>query len=227
MNNIYAHGGGDCPELGMTGILNALTLVNPDSNVIVLTDASPKDEAKKQQVIDKANEVRNSVHFFLARDGCGDFSLYLQVASETQGIVVNQITDFEAFAEFADKVGRFTLEDSESKRKRRAAENCITFTFSIFSQSVAILFSSSSLTITITSPSEVVDTVTSAGTIATYSIDNPEAGEYTACSAVEFEYSLTSATNLDFFVEYINVNGSSTSLPPAGSCVCVYIVVFV
>ena len=46
MNALYAHGGGDCPKLGMTGIFNAFDLVNPDSNVIVLTDASPKDEEK-------------------------------------------------------------------------------------------------------------------------------------------------------------------------------------
>ena len=216
VNAIYAHGGGDCPELGMTGILNALALVNPDSNVIVLTDASPKDVTKKQQVIDKANEVRNSIHFFLSRSGCGDFSPYLEVASKTEGIVVNQISDFEAFAEFADRVGRFTLEDSGSKRKRQA-ENCITFSLSIFSQSVAILFSSSSIHITITRPSGVTNTVTSTGTIATYNIDSPEAGEYRVCSAVDFEYSVTSTTTLDFFVEYINDNGSSTSLPPAGS----------
>lgn len=199
----------------MTGILNALALVNPDSNVIVLTDASPKDVAKKQQVIDKANEVRNSIHFFLSRSGCGDFSPYLEVAAATEGIVVNQISDFEAFAEFADKVGRFTLENSGSKRKRQA-ENCVMFSLSIFSQSVAVLFSSSNIHITITSPSGVINTVTSTGTIATYNINSPEAGEYSACSATEFEYSISLTTNLDFFVEYVNVNGSSTSLPPAG-----------
>ena len=220
MNAIYAHGGGDCPELGMIGILNALELVEPDSNVIVLTDASPKDADRKQEVIDKANEVRNSVHFFLARDGCGDFTPYLDVASETEGIVVNEISDFEAFAEFAEKVGRFTLEESGSKRKKRVSDNCIMFSLSIFSQSVAILFSSSSIGMSITSPSGSTDSVTSTGTIATYSIDTPEAGDYTVCSAVEFEYSVTSVTNLDFFVEYTDMNGSSTTLPPAGiACV--------
>ena len=199
----------------MTGILNALALVNPDSNVIVVTDASPKDVTKQQQVIDKANEVRNSIHFLLSRTGCGDFSPYLEVAAATEGIVVNQITDFEAFAEFVDRVGRFTLENRGSKRKRQA-ENCIMFSLSIFSRSVAILFSSSNIHITITSPSGVINTVTSTGTIATYNIDSPEAGEYNVCSARQFEYSIVSITNLDFFVEYVNVNGSSTSLPPAG-----------
>ena len=53
---------------------------------------------------------QNSIHFFLSRDGCGDFSPYLEVANTTYGIVVNWIDDFEAFAEFADKVGRFRLE---------------------------------------------------------------------------------------------------------------------
>ena len=217
MNALYAHGGGDCPELGMTGILNALDLVNPDSNVIVLTDASPKDEEKQQQVIDKANEERNSIHFFLSRSGCGDFTPYLDVAAATEGIVVNQISDFEAFAEFAEKVGRFTFDDSESKRKRQVSENCIMFSLSIFSHSVAILFSSSSIDITITSPSGVTDAVTSTGTIVTYNLDSPEAGEYTVCSSLAFEYSFTATTGLDFFVEYIDANGSSTSLPPAGS----------
>jgi len=49
----------------MTGILNALSLVNPDSNVIVLTDASLKNIRRKQEVIDRAIQLCNSVHFFL------------------------------------------------------------------------------------------------------------------------------------------------------------------
>ena len=105
---LRAHGGGDCPELGMTGILNALSLANPVSNVIVLTDASPKDVEKKDEVISAAVEKENSIHFFLSHAGCGNFTPYLDIARETYGIVVNRIDDFEAFVEFADKVGRFT-----------------------------------------------------------------------------------------------------------------------
>ena len=215
---LTAHDGGDCPELGMAGILNALELVNPDSNVIVLTDASPKDLEKTQQVIDKANEVANSVHFFLARDGCGDFSPYLAVARETEGIVVNEINDFEIFAQFAETAGRFTIEESGSRRKRQISENCTLFSLSIFSYSVTVLFSSSSIqNITITNPSGVISNVSSPGTIATYNLDTPEAGEYRICSTVEFEYSVTAPVSLDYFVEYTDVNGSSTTLPPAGT----------
>ena len=220
VNDIYAHGGGDCPELGMEGILRALYLVNPDSNVIVLTDASPKDADKKQEVINKANEVRNSIHFFLARDGCDDFSPYLDVANATEGIVVNQITDFEAFAEFADKVGRFQLTNTaaEMKRKREVSENCVTFHASIFTQVIDILFSSNNLVATITSPSGVMDVITATGNIAVHEIETPETGEYRLCSSLEFDYSLIITNVLDFFVEYTNENGSArTSLPPEGS----------
>ena len=131
VNALYAHGGGDCPELGMTGICNALDLVNPDSNVIVLTDASPKDEEiqKQQQVIDKANEERNSIHFFLSRSGCGDFTPYLDVAAATEGIVVNQISDFEAFAEFAQKVVDLHLKIVEVNVKDKFPKTAYCFLF--------------------------------------------------------------------------------------------------
>ncbi|XP_065886855.1 uncharacterized protein [Dysidea avara] len=221
VNVIRANGGGDCPELGMTGILNALSLANPDSNVIVLTDASPKDANRTQEVIDKATELRNSIHFFLSRSGCGDFSPYLEVANATFGIVVNRIDDFEAFVEFADKVGRFSFDlvdtDSGSKKKRQTPENCITFSTSTFTQSINILFSSVSSAITITGPSGVVETVTTSGTIATYSNNDPEAGVYSVCSVGTFKHSLSTTSDLDFFVDYIDADISSTSLPVPGT----------
>ena len=62
VNETMADGGDDCPELGMTGILNALSLAVPDSNVIVLTDVSPKDVNRTQEVIDRVTELRNSIY---------------------------------------------------------------------------------------------------------------------------------------------------------------------
>ena len=207
VNAIRANGGGDCPELGMTGILNALSLANPESNVIVLTDASPKDVDRTQEVIDRATQLQNSIHFFLSRDGCGDFSPYLEVANATFGIVVNRIDDFEAFAEFADRAGRFTLgdiEDDESKRRRRALtpSGCVTFSTSIFTTSINVLFSSVTTTIDVISPSGLTSSVSTSGSIATYSNDSPEVGEYQACSSGRFEHTVSMTSRLDFFVEH-------------------------
>ena len=220
VNALYAHAGGDCPELGMTGILNALSLANSVSNIIVLTDASPKDEDKKEEVISEAIRKENSIHFFLSRTGCGNFTPYLDVARETYGIVVNRIDDFESFVEFADKVGRFTtelLDDSSGKKKRQTSEYCVDFTASVFTKSIDILFSSvsSGSVITITTPEGLVDRIEPRGTIATYSKRNPPAGVYKICSTTTFEYSLSTNSDLDFFVEY-DVNVSRTSLPTPG-----------
>ena len=220
VNALHAHGGGDCPELGMTGTLNALSLANPLSNVIVLTDASPKNESKKEEVIKEATEKENSIHFFLSRTGCGNFTPYLDVARETFGIVVNRIDDFEAFVEFADKVGRFTtelLDGGSGKKKRQVIENCVNFSASAFTKSVDILFSSvsSGSVITITTPAESVDRIEARGTIATYSKKDPLAGVYEICSTTTFEYSLSIKSDLDFFVEY-DVNTSRILLPTPG-----------
>ena len=221
VNALRAHGGGDCPELGMTGILNALSLANPVSNVIVLTDASPKDEDRKEEIIREAINKENSIHFFLSRAGCGNFTPYLDVARETYGIIVNRIDDFESFVEFADKVGRFTTEllgGSSGKKKRQASENCVNFTASVFTKSIDILFSSvtSGSVITVNTPEGLVDRIEPRGTIATYTKQDPPPGVYKICSTTTFEYSLSTKSDLDFFVEY-DVNVSRTSLPTPGT----------
>ncbi|XP_065907491.1 hemicentin-2-like isoform X2 [Dysidea avara] len=203
VNALRAHGGGDCPELGMTGILNALSLANPDSNVIVLTDASPKDVERKDEVIAKAVELHNSIHFFLSRDGCGDFSPYMDVAEATFGVVVNRIDEFEAFAEFADRVGRFFMGDDGDARKRDASsEHCFTFSSSLFTTSINILFTSVTHQINVTSPSGVKTMISTSGSVATYSNDEPEIGEYTMCSLGRFNHAISLTSTLDFFVEH-------------------------
>jgi len=91
----------------------------------------------------------------------------------------------------------------------------VTFTVSIFIKSVSILFSSSGLSVSITSPSGTVEIVSSSGSIATYSKENPEFGNYRMCSSNAFEYSLSTTFDLDFFIEY-HYNGSIVLEPPAG-----------
>lgn len=204
----------------MTGILNALSLANPDSNVVVLTDASPKDVERMDEVIDKATNLRNSIHFFLSNP-CGEYSPYLDVADKTYGVVVYQIDEFKAFAEFADKVGRFKtkhLGDASDRRKRQAFKNCAEVSTSVFTESVDIFFSSIShgSVITITNPLGTVKTITPHGGTATYSA-SPVPGTYKVCSSKTFEYSFSFPSNLDFFVEYVDDNVSSASLPPPGT----------
>ena len=221
VNALHAHDGGDCPELGMTGILNALNLSNPQSNVIVLTDASPKDGDKKDLVIRAAYEKETSIHFLLSRTGCGNFTPYLDVARETYGVVVNQIVDFEAFATFVARAKeRYTIEydDSTNIIRRGALENCVKFSVSVFTKSIDILFSSvvTRFKVTIITPSGSLVEVLALGTIAKYSKKDPAAGIYKICSRSTFKHSISTTSDLDFFVEY-DVNTSRTLLPTPGN----------
>lgn len=65
VNALRPHGGGDCNELGMEGILRALDESNENSHIIVLTDAGCKDFEKKDQVMGNATLLNVKVHFFL------------------------------------------------------------------------------------------------------------------------------------------------------------------
>ena len=170
--------GGDCPELGMTGILNALNLSNPHSNVMVLTDAAAKDVNRTKEVILAAKELRNAIHFFISTPFCDNVTEYLEVANATNGIVVNTITDFEAFAQFADNAAIFnldsTLADTPSpRRKKQTDEVCIQFitNYNIFTTSIDLLIMAHGSIINITTPGEV-ESLNISGLIGSYS-DNP------------------------------------------------------
>ena len=43
LNRVKISGGGDCEEMGITAVVEALKIVKPNSYVYVFTDASPKD----------------------------------------------------------------------------------------------------------------------------------------------------------------------------------------
>lgn len=68
LNKVQVTGGGDCPEMGITAVIQALKVAKPNSYIYVFTDASPKDEKlvnealeliqrKQSQVIDKTNII--------------------------------------------------------------------------------------------------------------------------------------------------------------------------
>jgi len=214
---LSANGGGDCPELGMVGILNALSLANPDSNVIVLTDAPAKDANRQNEVIAEAMRLRNTIHLFLASGGCDtgtNYAAYRAVANATRGFVVNSINDFESFTSFIDAAnGNVNI-----GRRRKRQTNCVSFFASLFTESVVILFrfAGDGNSITITAPSGTVETVSTMGTLLTYTNNNLETGEYMACSTTSFDHTISTTVSLDFFVEYRS-NRSRVSQPSAGT----------
>jgi hemicentin len=74
LNRVAIKGGGDCAEMGITAVVQALKIIKPNSYVYVFTDASAKDtylvdealeliQRKQSQVIDKQT---NCVQFIFS-----------------------------------------------------------------------------------------------------------------------------------------------------------------
>ena len=65
VNNLTANGGGDCPELGMTGLYQALLHCLPESNIYYFSDADVKDEWRKNEVDSLAKDKKVKLNFIL------------------------------------------------------------------------------------------------------------------------------------------------------------------
>ena len=65
VNSLTANGGGDCPELGMTGLYQALLHCLPESIIYYFSDADAKDEQRANEVMSLAKEKKVKIIFFL------------------------------------------------------------------------------------------------------------------------------------------------------------------
>jgi len=66
VNNLTAKGGGDCPELGMTGLYQALLHCLPENEIFYFSDADVKDESRKNEVESLAKEKKVKINFILS-----------------------------------------------------------------------------------------------------------------------------------------------------------------
>jgi hypothetical protein len=89
LDTLSASGGGDCPELSLTGALTALDRLTAGGTLIVVTDASAKDADRKGEVIAAALLKRVKVLFFLFDNICGTGEpAYDEIALTTGGQVL-------------------------------------------------------------------------------------------------------------------------------------------
>ncbi|XP_019616173.1 PREDICTED: von Willebrand factor A domain-containing protein 7-like isoform X2 [Branchiostoma belcheri] len=65
INALNAHGGGDCPELSMTGLELALQNTLPKSKIYLFTDADPKDSDKMPDVLSLLRQKKSTITFLL------------------------------------------------------------------------------------------------------------------------------------------------------------------
>jgi hypothetical protein len=72
INSLFAFGGGDCPELAMAGMLNALNVMGNNSVLFVMTDAAPKDVELEDEVINLAISMNIEIYIYKFDSDCDD-----------------------------------------------------------------------------------------------------------------------------------------------------------
>ncbi|XP_059618556.1 hemicentin-1-like isoform X2 [Phlebotomus argentipes] len=87
LDGVTVDGGGDCPEMSISGIKMALTECLPDSFVYVFTDADEKDSHLVPDVLTLIQKKRISITF-IAAEGCDStFKTYYSIAKKSNGQV--------------------------------------------------------------------------------------------------------------------------------------------
>lgn len=119
LHNIRIHGGGDCPEMSIYAIREALLLSLENSYIYVFTDARAKDYRYTPEVLQIIQQKKSQVIFVLTGD-CGDrtaegYKSYEQIAAVSSGQVyqfskqnVNQMVEYLESAIQAHKVHLLT-----------------------------------------------------------------------------------------------------------------------
>jgi hypothetical protein len=95
VNSLRAHGGGDCPELGMSGLYLALLNSLPNSDVYYFTDAAAKDAHLVFSVISIALQRKCRIYLFISghcgsrrRRSLAEREVYEKLASATGGQLI-------------------------------------------------------------------------------------------------------------------------------------------
>uniref|UniRef100_A0A8C6VLN7 von Willebrand factor A domain-containing protein 7-like n=1 Tax=Naja naja TaxID=35670 RepID=A0A8C6VLN7_NAJNA len=107
ISRLTATGGGDCPEMSMTGLKLALQQSMPRSKIFVFTDAGPKDESLKGEVEILIESTKSIVNYLLT-GYCG--SRKRRSAPE-----VTPKTFANSYEELADYSGGFYVLTSKSQ----------------------------------------------------------------------------------------------------------------
>jgi hypothetical protein len=80
-------GGGDCPELSQSALINAIDAAAPDSRLYLFSDATAKDSSTVNQVIARAQMKGTELNYGLTGSCSPIDPAYLRGASETGGQV--------------------------------------------------------------------------------------------------------------------------------------------
>lgn len=206
IGGLGASGGGDCPELAMTGMYNGLSLADPGGDLFMYTDATAKDAGLAGAVISLAKSKDIKIYPMLF-GSCSPLTPgYLQAAAETGGQVFFLFgSEAGTVTQLADLVGRNNVVQLLSTVDTYASTKSYTVpvdsSMTRLTVSVSGTLQGMQPTVTLTRPDGVVVTLANATKYLSLSsgviisIDNPPRGAWTLAVGNSSDQT------------YVNVNG--------------------
>ena len=234
VNALSANGGGDCPEFGMTGLQIALNQINglPPlaaslSQIILITDASAKDDFLFMNVIAQASTLGVPIHELLIRTGCPGFLNYPLVAMSTGGIVVNNLADFGTITNFV-QASLVTGGFEGDATMFGPALSSHTVSVSKFARTLQVLIRTNQTMVTVARPNNMTEVLSLSGTLFFFEDENPASGDWMfSVASGTLEIAVNAPILLDFFVSHVVNDTDSDGIQPVcepRSCECIKIV---
>ena len=222
---LQATGGGDFPEYALYAMLQGLRfqdiysidLMTARSQMIVLTDATSKQEGLVNDVINDAINRNVCIHIFATDRALSD-GIYRRIANETHGILHTQ-WDIVSFARAHNEKRCKYLEDLRKKRTAILLENpCEHF---IVSRLAALLKLSietqNGATVTLTRPHRMISTFQIVSdNFGLFTEKHPVSGHWSACTNIGgIQVNVHVTYIMDMTPVYLSNGRSSIAPPPA------------
>ena len=238
-----AYGGGDGPERQLRALLTILCLEDPDidglplmdpgSEIVLLTDHRSHDAELETDVITKARDLKVCISFYLSTR-YADWPAYWRISAATGGTVVASI-DRTSFLTFSDDhdYGQCARFYELSDRKKRQApssydieQRCHYFSTSLFTTTVVVTGHTSQDSMIVTKPNtDEVQVITNYRGEKIYRDPDPLSGQWSVCVETgTLTITLENADSMSTVLQYIRpiVNSTELSLkytpPPACEC---------
>ncbi|KAK1883219.1 von Willebrand factor A domain containing protein 7 [Dissostichus eleginoides] len=175
INSLRANGGGDSPEMSLSGLQLALTGAPPESEIFLFTDAPAKDTHLKSTVIALIERTKSVVNFMItavlrsrrrrqvgdseqlqSRMGVSDAALYRDLAQVSGGLAI-EVTKAELPAATSIITQSSTSSLVTLLQANRNPGKADNFTFSVDEsvRNVTVYITGTSTTFTLTNPSGV------------------------------------------------------------------------
>ena len=221
VNALSPDGGEDCPELAMTGMLNALDLSSVQGHIIVLTDAGPKDINLTSEVISRATELQVTIHFSLSTPLCSDGSDFYSISKATGGIVIEDLISLDALS---DHLNRFfksefisvTADGNLPSIGNDIMTTCKNISVSEFVRAFSLGIAPTpggSANIEILNPSGTVVSDVTLPSLVFYTFENPTLGFWLVCSSdVGLSVTRTDIIDFDLTVQFLEYSPDTDSV---------------